>query len=67
MIGMKFKHENLNEIYKKVERLNKSFLSLSRAHYQLMSALVPEVKPTKKELEAVKRKERLVPFSRVKK
>jgi len=50
----------------KIENLNKSFLALSRAHYQLISSLLPEVKPTKKELESIKRKEKLIPLSKIK-
>lgn len=59
---MKIKYETLTELRKQIEELNKSFLALTRAHYQLISSLIPEVKPTKKELEAIRRKEKLVPF-----
>jgi hypothetical protein len=64
---MRLKSETLSEFYRKIENLNKNFLILSRAHYQLISSFIPEVKPTKKEIEAIKRKERLIPFSRIKK
>jgi hypothetical protein len=63
---MRFKHEILSEISRKIENLNKSYLVLSRAHHQLISLLIPEVKPTKKELEAIRRKEKLIPLSKVK-
>ena len=53
---MKMKYETLTELHRQLEKLNKSFLALTRAHYQLISSLIPEVKPTKKELEIFRKR-----------
>jgi len=53
---MKIKYETLSELRRQIEELNKSFLALTRAHYQLISSLIPEAKPTKKEKEILKKR-----------
>jgi len=64
---MVLKFETKSEMYKRIEELNKNLMALTNAHYQLISLLVPEVKPTKSEKLAIKRKEKLVALSEIEK
>ena len=50
-----------------MKRLNESFAALAKAHYQLISLLIPEVKPTKEEIEAIRKEEPLIPLEELKK
>jgi hypothetical protein len=49
MRNFKFK-----DIYEKLEVINKNFENLVRAHYTLISMLIPTVKPTKREIKILK-------------
>ncbi|MGC8812691.1 MAG: hypothetical protein ACP5O8_03870 [Candidatus Aenigmatarchaeota archaeon] len=57
------------KFYERLENLSKEFQNLTSAHYALMSMLVPESRPTRKEVEMLKKrkKEKLVPLEKIEK
>jgi len=57
------------KIYKKLEHIGKDIEALSKAHYRVMSMLIPKAKPTKKEIEMFKErvKEKIVSLKNIEK
>jgi hypothetical protein len=53
MRNFKFK-----DIYERLEIINKNFENLVRAHYMLISMLIPTTKPTKREMKIFKEREK---------
>jgi len=53
---MKLNYKTLTRVHKQIEELNKNFLDLTRAHYQLIEMLLPEARPTKREKEIIRKR-----------
>lgn len=57
------------KFYEKLEKVNESFQNLIKVHYSLISMLVPEKKPTKREIEIFeqRKKEKVIPLEKIEK
>lgn len=57
------------KIYERLENMDRDIQNLVKAHYRVMSMLVPEARPTKREIEIFKlrRRERVVPLEKIEK
>lgn len=53
------------KIYERLGHLDKNIETLAMAHYRVMSMLIPEVRPSKEEINAFKDKGKPIPLKEV--